>query len=205
MLEKARPSLRERKKLDTRKALSDAALELMFERGLDNVVREDIAARAGVSVRTFSNYFASKYDALAYRVTHRMRRSAELLLTRPADEPLWTAIAEALIEPLRDDGVPFGRPTEEQILEVRKLNATPEMQAATARNTIDDLVEAIAERTGTDAKADIYPRLVAEVTIGAVNAVLNRYVQTDPSVSMSALLREVFTEISKGLPPPART
>lgn len=202
LADKASPSLRERKKLDTRKALSDAALELMFERGLDNVVREDIAARAGVSVRTFSNYFAGKYDALAYRVGHRYRLSAELLLTRPEEEPLWTAIAEAMIEPLRDDGLSFGKPTEEQILEVRKLNATPEMQAITARNSIDDLVEAIARRTGTDPKADLYPRLVAEVAMGAVNAVLNRYVQTDPSVSMPTLFREVFAGIAKGLPPP---
>ncbi|MEV4826366.1 TetR/AcrR family transcriptional regulator [Micromonospora sp. NPDC049275] len=202
MPEEASFGLRERKKLDTRKALSDAALELMFERGLDNFVREDVAARAGVSLRTFSNYFASKYDALAYRVNHRIHRSAELLRTRPASEPLWTAIAEALIEPLRDDGVPFGRPTDEQILEIRKLNATPEMQVALARNTIDDLVEAIAERTGTDPKVDLYPRLVANVTIGAVNAVLNRYVQTDPTVAMSRVLREVFDGIAEGLPPP---
>lgn len=195
-------SLRERKKLDTRKALSDAALELMFEVGLENVVREDIAARAGVSLRTFSNYFSSKYDALAYRVSHRLRRSAELLRARPAEEPLWTAIAEALIEPLRDDGVPFGQPTDQQLLEVRKLNATPEMQAAMARNTIDDLVEAIAERTGTDPHADLYPQLVANVTIGAMNAALNRYVDTDPPVSMPALVHEVFTGISLGLPPP---
>ncbi|GAA0529691.1 TetR family transcriptional regulator [Paractinoplanes ferrugineus] len=202
MPEEAPSGLRERKKLDTRKALSDAALELMFERGLDNFVREDVAARAGVSLRTFSNYFASKYDALAYRVNHRIRRSAALLRTRPADEPMWTAIAEALIEPLREDGVPFGRPTDEQIHEIRKLNATPEMQVALARNTVDDLVEAIAERTGTDPEADLYPRLVANVTIGALNAVLNRYVRTDPALAMSRVLREVFDDLSKGLPPP---
>jgi AcrR family transcriptional regulator len=205
MLEEAPPGLRERKKLDTRKALSDAALELMFERGLDNFVREDVAARAGVSLRTFSNYFASKYDALAYRVNHRLRRSAELLRARPADEPLWTAIAEALIEPLRDDGVPFGRPTHEQLLEIRKLNAAPEMQVALARHTLDDLVEAIAERTGTDPEADLYPRLVAGVTMGAVNAVLHRYVRNDPPVAMSSVLREVFAGIAAGLPPPPRT
>jgi len=50
--------LRERKKHQTRKALSDAALDLIFERGVENVRREDIAARVGVSTRTFNNYFA---------------------------------------------------------------------------------------------------------------------------------------------------
>ncbi len=71
------PGLRERKKLDTRRALSDAALSLAFERGLENVTREDIANLAGVSLRTFTNYFAGKYDALAYRQQERMRSSIE--------------------------------------------------------------------------------------------------------------------------------
>ena len=60
------PRLRERKKADTRRALSDAALTLAFERGLDNVTREDIANVVGASLRTFNNYFNGKYEALAY-------------------------------------------------------------------------------------------------------------------------------------------
>ena len=36
--------LRERKKLATRKALSDAALRLAIERGLENITIEDITA-----------------------------------------------------------------------------------------------------------------------------------------------------------------
>jgi AcrR family transcriptional regulator len=202
MLDEQPLGLRERKKLDTRKALSDAAVALMYERGLENLVREDIAERAGVSLRTFSNYFASKYDALAYRVSDRIRRSAELLRARPAEEPLWTAIAAAMIEPLRADGAPFGQPTQAQLVEVRKLNATPEHQAAMARATIDDLVEAIADRTGTDATVDLYPRLVAGITVSAVNAVLDRYVSPDPPVSVITLLREAFAGIAEGLPPP---
>ncbi|HZQ33583.1 MAG TPA: TetR family transcriptional regulator, partial [Mycobacterium sp.] len=65
--------LRQRKKLDTRRALSDAALHLAFERGgLENVTRDEIAARANVSLRTFNNYFTGKYDALAYRQVERL-------------------------------------------------------------------------------------------------------------------------------------
>ncbi|MEV6873422.1 TetR family transcriptional regulator [Amycolatopsis sp. NPDC051128] len=202
MPDEAALGLRQRKKLDTRKALSDAAVELMYERGLENVVREDIAARAGVSVRTFSNYFATKYDAVAYRNGDRIRRSAALLRTRPVQEPLWTAIAEALIEPLRADAAPFGPPTREQLIALRKSSATPEMQAAVARATSDDLVDAIAERTGTDPD-DLYPRLVAGVTLSAVNAVLTRYVHSDSPVMVITQLREAFAGISEGLPLPS--
>ena len=60
------------------RALSDAAMELAFEVGLDNVTREDIANRAGVSLRTFTNYFAGKHEAIAYRQLDRIRRSIAL-------------------------------------------------------------------------------------------------------------------------------
>src|ERR1700739_4805595 len=93
--------LRERKKADTRRALSDAALNLAFEHGLENVTREDIANLAGVSLRTFNNYFNGKYEALAYRQTERLRRSLATLRERPADEPLWTSITDAVLEPVQ--------------------------------------------------------------------------------------------------------
>lgn len=59
-----RVGLRERKRIATRQALSDAALRLAMQRGLENVLIEDIADEAGVSLRTFRNYFSSKYEAI---------------------------------------------------------------------------------------------------------------------------------------------
>lgn len=195
------PGLRERKKRDTRKALSDAALALMFERGIDKVVREDIAERAGVSVRTFNNYFAGKYEALAYRHIERLRRSAALLNTRPAGEPLWTALSEALIQPLRDDGA--GRaPTPAILAETRKLLAATETRAATAKAIGDELVIAIARRTGTDS-TDLYPKLVAATAHAAYQVALDTYSQSEPPVPAVDVLREALTHLSRGLPPPA--
>ncbi|MFI1460071.1 TetR/AcrR family transcriptional regulator [Nocardia carnea] len=201
MAEKPPPGLRERKKRDTRKALSDAALELMFERGIDNVVREDIAERAGVSVRTFNNYFAGKFEALAYRHIERLRRSAALLLTRPTGEPLWTALTEALVEPLREDGA-GGPPTPEMLAETRKLRAAPEMQAAAAKALGDELTVAIAQRTGTR-PTDLYPELVAATVNAAYLVALDAYSHSDPPTPVTTVLREVLAQLSQGLPAPA--
>ena len=55
---------RERKKLETHRALSTAARELALARGLDGLTVEEIADAADVSVRTFFNYFSCKEEAL---------------------------------------------------------------------------------------------------------------------------------------------
>src|SRR5271169_6612944 len=83
--------LRARKKIATRNALGIAAMRLAAERGLDNVLVEDIAEAAGVSARTFNNYFASKYEAICALAFDRAIRIGAALRDRPADEPLWDA------------------------------------------------------------------------------------------------------------------
>jgi AcrR family transcriptional regulator len=196
--------LRERKKLDTRRALSDAAMELAFERGLENITREDIAARAGVSVRTFSNYFTGKYDALAYRQVERVRRSLAALQERPADEPLWEAIIASLLEPLQIDGAENVVPSPAQLAEVRKLLLAPQARMAVSKEVFADWVEVIAERTGTDAVRDMYPRLVVGVIGAVAEAAMDAYVHSDPPVPITALLRRGLADIVAGLPEPAR-
>ncbi|WP_369371878.1 TetR/AcrR family transcriptional regulator [Promicromonospora sp. Populi] len=60
----AEQGLRERKKRARRAALIEAAQKLVAEQGLDAVTVEMISAEAGVSARTFFNYFESKDDAV---------------------------------------------------------------------------------------------------------------------------------------------
>src|ERR1044072_6603651 len=74
--------LRERKKRETKAALSWAALHLSVERGYGNVLVEDIAPDAGVSPRTFNNYFGSKAEAIVWRHLDRAHAMSGLLRER---------------------------------------------------------------------------------------------------------------------------
>jgi AcrR family transcriptional regulator len=199
--------LRERKKVETRKALSDAALTLVFEQGFDGVTREAIAGLAGVSLRTFNNYFNGKYEALAYRQSERLRRSIALFRARPVDEPLWTSITEAVLGPIEDDmaesgGLENGVPSRKELAEVRKLLMSPDIRNAVSKDRYDEWVRAIAERTGTDPVVDMYPRLVTAVVRAVGDAAMDAYVAADPPVAMTTLLRQGMAAVAAGLPEP---
>ncbi|MGH3690911.1 MAG: TetR/AcrR family transcriptional regulator [Microbacterium sp.] len=58
-------TLTERRKAATERDIAAAAAALFAEQGVVGVTAEQIAARAGVSVRTFYRYFARKEDAIS--------------------------------------------------------------------------------------------------------------------------------------------
>lgn len=57
-------TLRARRRQQTRAEIHDAAVELVLERGFAAVTVEDIAQVAGISPRTFFNYFPTKQEAI---------------------------------------------------------------------------------------------------------------------------------------------
>jgi AcrR family transcriptional regulator len=195
--------LRERKKRETRLALSQATIRLALAHGLDNVSVEDIAAAANVSDRTFRNYFASKAEAVVASHVERGQRTAEVLRERPAGEPLWDAIVHAVLaqfEP-QDAGQP---PNDRYAAALQKLLAEPAIQQEVFRAHAmaqDELTAAIADRTGTSA-GELYPQIVAAVVNAGLGAALIRWTRDPTGSSLVALLREIFDQIRAGLPEP---
>lgn len=63
-MQKTTVPLRERNRLDTWALIHNAASSLALESGLTHATVEAIAESAGVSKRTFFNYFATKEDAV---------------------------------------------------------------------------------------------------------------------------------------------
>lgn len=65
-------SLRAQKKRDTAEGLAEAAYDLAASRGFDAVTTDDIAAKAGVSRRTFANYYQNKHAAVVDGFVHHL-------------------------------------------------------------------------------------------------------------------------------------
>ena len=205
---KPRTGLRELKKRATREALTLAALRLAVERGLGNVRVEDIAAEAQVTTRTFNNYFSSKYEAVVARHTDRVRKAAEALRARPAGEPLWDAIAHAVLAPLAGAERAHAQPDPDTLAGIRLVTAEPALRAEMLKTGLaadGEFAAVVAARTGTDAARDMYPRLVAGAVSAATHVATDQWLRLQPPVPLAPLLRDALRQIAAGLPDPSAT
>ena len=188
--------MRERKKLATRKALSAAALRLAREHGPQNVRVDDIAEAAGVSPRTYNNYFSSREQAIVVALAaERGQHVAAALRRRPADEPLEHAVVGALIEQYSDDGEP-DRDT------LALINSAPALQAEfldTIAGIERPLAEAIAARTGLDGQGELGPEVLAAAISGAARIAAERWLQPDPDTTFSVMLSDALIWILPAL------
>src|SRR5205085_1712990 len=89
--------LRERKKRQTREALTRAALELFVERGYDETTLAEIAEAAGVSTRTIFAYFSGKEDILFSTLQTVLDALGRTLAERPEGVDTLTALREFIL------------------------------------------------------------------------------------------------------------
>jgi AcrR family transcriptional regulator len=216
--------VRERKKRATREALSAAALRLAREHGPENVRVDDIAEAAGVSPRTYNNYFSSREQAIMVALAaERGQRVGAALRARPAEEPLDQAVVAAVIEQYSGDGEP-ARDT------LALITSAPALQAEfldTIAAIEGPLAEAIAARTGTGTGAGTGTgtgpdagtgtvgagdagdgrtgrgQLGAEVLAAAVSAAARvaaeRWLRPEPETPFSVVLLDALTWVAPAL------
>jgi AcrR family transcriptional regulator len=79
--------LRERKKRQTRAAISETATELFARQGFEQTTIAEVAREAGVAKMTVTNYFALKEDLVFDRRAEIVDRLAAAVRTRDAGPP----------------------------------------------------------------------------------------------------------------------
>ncbi len=193
--------LRERKKLATRAALHQAALQLVAEHGLDHVSIDDIAERADVSPRTFFNYFSSKDDAVLGLDPDASARQVAAFHARPADE----TPVRALRAVAREQAQEMATETDLWPLRLTVIDSPPVLLgrlAAVFGEGERAVADAIAERTGTRAGTDAYPTLLAGVAGVAMRTALHRWLASDFVAALPDLVDEAWDALEAGLPAP---
>ncbi|WP_063025301.1 TetR/AcrR family transcriptional regulator [Nocardia niwae] len=171
-----RTGLREQKKQATRQALGEAALRLALERGPDNVRVDDIAEAAGVSPRTYNNYFSSREQAIVSAVTaERGTRVAAAVTARRA-----LGLADAVIDAIVDQYTAHSESGRELLL----ITTHPGLREAfvcAATAIADPLADAMTQRIG-DAES-LTARVLAAGVTAAVRIAIEQWLRPSPSTS----------------------
>lgn len=181
--------LRERKKRATRQALGEAALRLAGDRGLEHLTVEDISDAAGVSTRTFFNYFSGKEEAIIGDTP---------LVVVPGDGAARFRDGESILDGLhrmvragaagtacRRDEVRLRR----QLM--RRYPALVPRMFGRIAEFERTLAAAVAARSGTS-PADGYPQLMAAVATTAVRVAINQWSTDNGDRTLEHHLDEMF-------------
>ncbi|MCE7002809.1 TetR/AcrR family transcriptional regulator [Kibdelosporangium philippinense] len=187
--------LRERKKIATREAISGAALRLALEHGPENVRVDDIAEAAGVSPRTYNNYFSSREQAIVAAIgAERAHRVADALLARPASESLAEAVVAAVAEQYTSE------PTGDALTLITTAPALREEFVKTVLLIESPLASALAARTGSD--DELATEVLAAAISAAARVAVERWVtRTEsglvvvPGVPLADLLRNALSHL----------
>jgi AcrR family transcriptional regulator len=154
--------LRERKKRETRRRISNVATALFFARGFDAVTIDEIAAAADVSKVTVFNYFARKEDLFLDRVDEVKPLLRDALGERPKGQLPIDALRR-LVDRLGEQKHPFARIDTQTVGWWRVVAASPSLKAR-VREIGDETVEGLAiELAGL--KPDGLARLVAGMVV----------------------------------------
>ncbi|MFE0179165.1 TetR/AcrR family transcriptional regulator [Streptomyces sp. NPDC059002] len=172
--------LRERKKLRTRQALVDTALDLFTERGFDGVTLDALCDAVDVSKRTFFRTFTSKED-VAMAPTQDLWAAflEELEKAEPAaGQRLFDVLRDVLLTAL--DRMTAEGWTERVLLSRRLTAVTPSMDAhglAFCERTSRAAVDVARARFGLPDAGDLRPRLAVDVLVAAFHLALEAWAE----------------------------
>ncbi|MET9760900.1 TetR family transcriptional regulator [Streptomyces sp. NPDC006372] len=214
--------LRERKKRATRAALVAAAVRLAAEQGAENVTVDAISEAAGVSARTFFNYFDSRDDVFVMIGAESSARVRQAVLAAPPGRSPLRALRDAMATELAE----VEQHQELWRLHSEVLRRSPHLLARSLGAHMADelaLAETLAERIGAGSplfSADrtefaspdderrrralgLYPRLLAAVGVTAVRVAVEHWCVRQDELAFVDVFRETFEQLAAGLPAPS--
>ena len=168
------PSLRERKKAQTRLLIADIAMGLFAARGFEAVTVAEIARKANVSVNTVFNYFPTKEDLFFDRQAVVEGLLSSVVRGRAPGESAVGALHRHLLAGFAAGAWTSGL-TEGAAQFARMIEASPSLRGREReireRSEIA-LAQTLAAETGADPD-DPEPAIVAGLIVGARHALFS--------------------------------
>jgi AcrR family transcriptional regulator len=185
--------LRERKKRETRDAISSAAMRLFADHGFVTVTVADVAREANVSEKTVFNYFPAKEDLVFGKGMQRTDELIDAVRARPRDT--------SLVEPFRRWTMDYLDRVEREPVESLTVIPRLVMQSEALRNRLflgweqeaAKLAPVIAEEAG-QSPDDLVPAIVARTLAWThrmiFRATFTRLIAGEDQRAVAADLRE---------------
>ncbi|MBC2875260.1 MULTISPECIES: TetR/AcrR family transcriptional regulator [Streptomyces] len=191
-----RLGLRERKKIQTRQAIRDAAYRLFEEQGYDATPVDQIAEAADVSPSTVFRYFPTKEDIVLTDEYDPLLEAA--LRSRPADEPPLRAIRNTVLEGMRDI---LGTASPEMRMRNRLIRDVPSLRARASEGVGESarlLRSVLAERTGRP-EDDFELRVVTTAVLVVMQEAVMVWVDEGQAGDPLDYLRRALDVLERGL------
>ncbi len=171
---------------EARRRLQQAALELFSERGYEQTTASEIAARAGVTERTFFRHFPDKREVLFDGQITLKAALTDAIVEAPAMlEPLEVLYwAFRSVEQALEDNRPFSVPRQQVIASTPALQ---ERELAKSAALIEDMALALCRRGVDEHLATLAAQTGMAVFHHAVAAWF-----ADPSCRLGAYLDKAF-------------
>ncbi|MFD7452489.1 TetR/AcrR family transcriptional regulator [Kitasatospora sp. NPDC059827] len=196
-----RPTLTQRRRDATRLEIARTAAALFAEQGAEETTAEEIAAAAGISLRTFYRYFSVKEDAVAPLLAAGGQRWVDLLAESPADVPLREALERSAVESLTpaDDAAVEAMHWTRDLLRDPRLDGTWQRVHAGSEARLRGVLAARCP----DGADPLEVRLAAAAATAAIRVALEQWAGSDAAVTGSGSPQDLgarcMRELTAGL------
>lgn len=175
--------------------ITEAAIQLLDERGFDETTVDDLAKAAGISARTFFRYFPSKEDVVFGELAPLGQEVRDALNVRPPEETPWQALRGALqvMVDLADADVA-------RALRVTRIaSSTPALRARNLEKHNDWaglLAPLVAVRLDTGGDSHIRSEALVYSALACLDVALNTWAKNDGRRSLGELLDIAFDTLT---------
>jgi AcrR family transcriptional regulator len=170
--------------------LSEAALELFAERGYDQTTVADIAARAGLTARTFFRYFTDKREVLFGGATELQDAMVRGVLSGPPSRAPLDAVADGLAASAELFGArqEFSRRRHSVIAVTAELRERELIKLASLSAAV---AAALRERGTPEPEAS----LAAEAGIGVFRVAFAQWVREGEQRALGPIMRDSLRQL----------